>query len=134
MKKNKGKIGHAIDGFSSAIRVRNVKQIMAYIDRGRNINTDCGVRVFDALLSLPPKKAEESINHVLSNPNWNPNYRSADMWHPEEHAMIHHREDVAIRIVQHPNFDKRELPRVVRSARMFKANKVLAFLGERVHD
>ena len=134
MKKNKRKIEYVADGFSSAIRIRNVQQIMTYIGRGRNINTDCGVRVFDALLSLPPKKAEESIDLVLSNPHWNPNYRSADTWHPEERAMIHHREDLAIRIITHPKFDRREYPRVVQSAKLLKAAKVLSFMDQHTRN
>ena len=50
------------------------------------------------------------------------------MWHPEERAMLHNRQDVAIAVIKHPNFDKARLPQVVASAKRFDSKKVLAFL------
>ena len=64
---------------------------------------------------------------VLSHPKWDPNYRALDLLHPEERAMLHGREDVALRIIQHPNFDVKAYPRLIQSAKRFKANRVQRF-------
>ena len=115
--------------FNRALRMRDASNILGLMKQESNINSDIGVRVFDVLLSLG-EKGEKGIRAVLCNPNWDPNYRSADAWHPEERAMIHHREDLALQIIQHRNFDKAEYPRVIRSANLLKANKVLSFLSQ----
>ena len=115
--------------FNRALRLRDTSNILGLMKLESNINSDIGVRVFDVLLSLG-RKGEKGIRAILCNPNWDPNYRSADTWHPEERAMIHHREDLAIRIIQHPNFDQAQYPRVVRSATLLKANKVLTYLNQ----
>ncbi|MBR6412973.1 MAG: hypothetical protein IKS41_07460 [Alphaproteobacteria bacterium] len=120
--------------FNHALRSRNVSEIIRQINIGNNINTDVGVRVFDVLLSLKSLEAEKGFKVVLNSPSWNPNYRAADTWHPEERAMFHHREDLAIRVISHPNFDKKEYPRVIRSANLFKADKVLDFLAQRTRS
>ena len=120
--------------FNHALLIRDVPEIMRNINSENIINTDIGARVFDVLLSLGTPESENCLNAVLENPSWNPNYRAADTWHPEERAMIHHREDLAIRVIAHPNFDKREYPRVIRSANFFKSDKVLGFLARRTRS
>ena len=120
--------------FDRSLLLRNVGEIMRNIKEGSCVNADIGVRVFDVLLSLDSPEAENGIDALLNNHNWDPNYRSADTWHPEERAMIHHREDLAIRVISHPNFDKKEYPRVIRSANFFKADKVLDFLAQRTRS
>ena len=120
--------------FNQALLLRDVPEITSNISLGNNINADIGARVFDVLLSLNTSEAESAIQVVLNNPGWNPNYHAADSWHPEERAMIHHREDLAIQIISHPNFDKKEYPRVIRSADFFKADKVLDFLVGRIRQ
>ena len=117
--------------FGQALRSRNVAEILRHLKVGNTVNTDVGVRVFDVLLSLSSPEAEKGLKVLLRNPHWNPNYRSVDTWHPEERAMIYHREDLALQVIKHPNFDKAEYPRVIRSANLLKANKVLSFLNQR---
>jgi len=120
--------------FTAALRSRNVAEIMGQINAANNINVDAGLRAFDVLLNINTPAANKGMKEILSNPRWNPNYRAVDMWHPEERAMFHHREDLAIGIIKHPNFNKDEYPRVIQSAKNFKANKVLKFMAERVHS
>ena len=120
--------------FTTAIRTRNIQDIISHIKRGTNINTDAGgIRVFEALLASQKPSTQTALNLVLSHPGWNPNYRSADTFHPEERAMLHKREDIALRIIQHPNFDKKSYPRVIQSAERFQADKVLQFFADQSH-
>ena len=118
--------------FAMAIRKRDVPDIIAHIEIGTNINTDAGgIRVFESLLSSKTPSTQTALNMVLSHPSWNPNYRAADTFYPEERAMLHRREDIALRIIQHPNFDKKSYPRVIQSAERFKADQVLQFLNKK---
>ena len=123
------------NNFITAVHARDVGGIISQLNTGNNINTDVvGIRVFDVLLSIHTAEAEKGIKAVLRSPNWNPNYRAVDLWHPEERAMIHHREDLAIKVIAHPNFNRAEYPRVVQSAKTLKANKVLKFMGQRMRS
>ena len=117
------------ESFSRALQSRNIDGIMPHLG-GTNVNIDVGGRVFDIMLSIGGRKVEKGFRILLENPNWNPNYRSVDAWHPEERAMIHHRQDLALQVIKHPNFNKKEYPRVIQSANLLKAPKVLSFLGQ----
>jgi len=124
-------LNSSVREFHSALHTRNYEEIMKHLNEGNNINMDCGFRAFDVLLSMGGLEAAQGLSVVLKSPRWNPNYRSADSWHPEERAMIHQRQELAIQILKHPNFDKTQYPRVVQSATRFKADKVLEFLSGR---
>ena len=120
--------------FAHAIRTRNAKKIMAYIEQGLNVNTnDGGCYVFESLFLSKRPYALMALELLLNHPKWNPNYRTVDTFHPEERAMLHRKEDIALRIIQHPNFDKEAYPRVVQAAKRFKAKTVLKFLRDKEH-
>ena len=122
------------DRFVRAIRVRAVKDIMSHIKKGTDINTNAdGIRVFESLFSSGKPDSLIALDLVLEHPKWNPNYQMADFLHPEERAMLHRKESIALRIIQHPNFDKGSYPRVIQSAKRFKSRKVLQFLADKEH-
>ena len=117
--------------FEKAIRARSIDDIIAYINKGLSVNTESeGIHIFDAVLSSDKPHTKEALDLILSHPNWNPNYSTVDSLRPEERAMLHHREEVAIRVIQHPNFDKKAYPRVIRSAERFQADKVIQFFAD----
>ena len=118
--------------FAKAIRSRSIEDIMAYINKGLNVNTETdGIHVFESVFSSGKPHSKEALDLILSHPAWNPNYRTVDSLYPEERAMLHQREDVALRIIQHPNFDKKSYPRVIHSADRFKADRVLRFFANK---
>jgi len=122
------------DRFARAIRVRAIEDIMIHIKKGTDINVDSdGIRVFESLFLAGKPKSLQALDLVLKHPKWNPNYQVADFLYPEERAMLHRKESVALRIIQHPNFNKESYPRVIQSAKRFKARKVLQFLADKEH-
>ena len=95
----------------------NLEEAAKKIDS--NLNTPIfGCYAFELLLTRKEKVAKELLNKIVTHPNWNPNYRLIDGWTPLERAILNHREDVAKKILKHPQLKERVSPKLINLSKI----------------
>ena len=103
--------------YSQALATMDIKEISAQLNES-NVNRDAGgFRAFEILLDRKDKLSTETLIKILTHPRWNPNYRVVDGWSPLERAILHHREGVAQKILEHPNFKAEDVERPIQIAK-----------------
>lgn len=116
--------------FVTALQKANLKEIVNNLDKGNNVNLDYGgIRAFDICFFYDRKKAKEGRKKILANPNWDPNYLMTSGLTPVTYAIAHKQNNEAIAIINHPRFDRKQLPQVKAFAELKKAAAVIRYLS-----
>ena len=109
--------------------------LQARIKLGNNINVDySGYHAFELLLNRRDKQSKKVLDGILAHPLWNPNYRMIDGLSPLDRAILNKREDVATKILKHPNFKKEKTPILFQIARSNSSPKFRKFLEKEMQN
>ena len=118
-----------------ALATMDIATIKDQINTGSNVNVDySGYHAFELLLSRRDKQSKEVLDTVLSHPLWNPNYQMIDGLSPLERAILNNREDVALKIMRHPNYKKEKTPNLIRISRSSASVKFRKFLEKEMQN
>lgn len=121
--------------YAQSLMTMDINEISKQINSGRNLNRDAGgFRVFEVLLDKNDTIAKETMAKILNNPDWNPNYRSVDGLSPAERAVLHHREGIAQKVIEHPNFNGNDLPRLIQLTKIHATPKFKKLLARKMQN